>query len=301
MPQVSIILPVYNGERYLSQALESIAAQSMEDFECIIVNDCSTDTSLSIAEAFCQKDTRFRVLSNEKNSKLPFSLNVGHRAAKADFLTWTSDDNILLPTFLESHLAHFTSEVDITYAPYMLIDEHGKAQTFQDIELTDYIPIKKQHIAGEEYYIFTTLPVQCLCNDNCIGASFMYRKKVFAEINGYDESTFLYEDYDFWIRAFQAGMRYKAIPDLVYKYRSHPGALSARVFPERYYNFRYAIRNAIPQNSKDMAFETRMTLHRDICPHLPRSKHVQILWESFCIAPLKLTRMVLKTCKKKLF
>ncbi len=301
MPRVSIILPVYNGERYLREALHSITAQSMPDFECIIVNDCSTDGSLAIAEEFAKNDARFSIITNEKNSKLPFSLNVGHRAASSDLLTWTSDDNILLPNFLETHMAHFTPDVDLTYAPYIFIDEHGKPQNFDGIEIPSYLPLKKKNIDGENLFIYDTLPAEFLCNDNCIGASFMYRKEVFTKINGYDENKFLYEDYDFWIRAFQAGVRFKRLDDIVYKYRSHPGALSARTFPEKFYNFRYEIRHLAPKDNKDLAFETRMTLHRDICPHLSHAKHLRILWESFCIDPLKLCALFLKKCKKKLF
>ncbi len=300
MGQVSIIIPVYNGERYLRHALDSIQAQTFTDFECIIVNDCSTDSSLAIAEEYAQKDTRFVVISNEKNSKLPFSLNVGHRAATSNLLTWTSDDNILFPTFLETHMAYFSdASVDITYAPYLLINENGDPLQIKGFNFPPFIPITSTLFEEQEYPLYNVLDPECMANDNCIGASFMYRKEVFQKIHGYDESKFLYEDYDFWIRAYLAGSKFKKISDLVYKYRSHPNALSKRIFPDHYYNFRYSIRKLIPTQNKELAFETLMTLHRDICPHLSRGKHFQVLCEAFLINPLKLTKLIIKKYRSR--
>src|SRR5436305_12627222 len=80
-PTISIVLPVWNGQRYLADALDSIVRQTYRDFELIIVNDCSTDNSLAIAEEFARGDARVRVLRNEKNLKLPASLNRGFSVA----------------------------------------------------------------------------------------------------------------------------------------------------------------------------------------------------------------------------
>ena len=92
---ISIILPTYNGEKYLSQAIESILSQTEQDWELILVNDCSTDRTGDICQAYTLKDPRIRVIHNEGNRKLPGSLNRGFREAHGDYLTWTSDDNLL--------------------------------------------------------------------------------------------------------------------------------------------------------------------------------------------------------------
>ncbi len=301
MAQVSIIVPVYNGERYLKEALDSIQAQTMTDFECIIVNDCSTDSSLAIAEDYAQKDARFTVISNEHNSKLPFSLNVGHKAATSNLLTWTSDDNILFPTFLEAHLSYFSDKnIDITYAPYLSIDENGEPLKRTYESLPPYSPLKYIVFENKEYILRDVLPPEYLANDNCIGASFMYRKDVFEKINGYDVNKFLYEDYDFWIRAYQSRKNFKQIQDIVYKYRSHPNSLSKQKFPDHYYNFRYSIKEVIPTQNKDLAFEIRMTLLRDICPHLSLRRYIIVLWESFLINSRKLIKLTINKTYKLL-
>ena len=87
---------MYNGEQYLTQAIGSCLQQTYKNIELIIVNDCSTDATLSIAKSFADNDSRVKVITNEINKRLPASLNIGHNIAKGEFLTWTSDDNLYL-------------------------------------------------------------------------------------------------------------------------------------------------------------------------------------------------------------
>ena len=82
MKLISIVLPVYNGEAYLADSIESILRQTYENWELIIVNDCSTDHTLEIAESYQKRDPRIRVFSNERNLKLPHTLNAGYAEAR---------------------------------------------------------------------------------------------------------------------------------------------------------------------------------------------------------------------------
>ena len=101
MPKVSIILPTYNGQAYIEEAIISILNQTFRDFELIVVDDCSTDHTPKVLDFFKLQDSRIKIITNKKNLKLPASLNVGHRIAQGDYLTWTSDDNILHINFVE--------------------------------------------------------------------------------------------------------------------------------------------------------------------------------------------------------
>ena len=100
-PLISLVLPVYNGARYLPLALDSIFAQSFTDFELIAVDDCSTDATPAILADYAARHPNMRVLTNQANSKLPASLNNGFRAARGRWFSWTSDDNLLHPDTLE--------------------------------------------------------------------------------------------------------------------------------------------------------------------------------------------------------
>ena len=97
---VSIILPVYNGEKLIREAIESVLTQSYRDFELIIINDGSEDDTGRILDKYQEQDKRITVIHQE-NRKLPASLSRGFNMAQGEFLTWTSHDNRLLPNFLE--------------------------------------------------------------------------------------------------------------------------------------------------------------------------------------------------------
>ncbi|MAP79618.1 MAG: hypothetical protein CL526_00890 [Aequorivita sp.] len=203
---ISIILPVYNGEKFLSQAIESCLAQTYKKFELIIVNDCSSDTTREIAEKYKLKDNRVTVIHNPVNKLLPASLNIGHRAASGEFFTWTSDDNILKPHFLK-HLLHAIKkqDADIVYSNYDIVNRQGD--------------LKRVHIAGPTEYLFF---------GNKIGASFLYKRKVYKELKGFDESLFLLEDYDFWLRAW-THFKFYHLDDNLYQYRIHANSLTADI------------------------------------------------------------------------
>ena len=92
-PLVSIILPVYNGEKFLSTSIESCLDQTYKNWELLIIDDGSSDGSADIARSYVEKDHRIKYYPNPENMKLPRTLNRGFSLAKGEYLTWTSDDN----------------------------------------------------------------------------------------------------------------------------------------------------------------------------------------------------------------
>lgn len=204
-PKVTIVLPTYNGQKFIRESIESVLAQSMEDFELIIVDDCSNDDTNAIAAEYAQRDGRVRVIRNEINRKLPASLNRGFEEAKGEYLTWTSDDNLYEKNALEEmcRVLNAEPEVGLVYCDYNEIDENG--QIICEIRTSD---------------------VNKLCYVNCVGACFMYRSSVAAQIGKYDENMFLSEDYDYWIRIYKAS-NIKHLPMLLYRYRVHGKSLTA--------------------------------------------------------------------------
>src|SRR5262245_61923913 len=93
-PSVSIVLPTYNGSRFLAESIQSCLDQTYPDFELIIVDDCSTDVTPAIIAEFSARDSRVHTVRHEKNKKLPGALNTGMALSRGRFLTWTSDDNL---------------------------------------------------------------------------------------------------------------------------------------------------------------------------------------------------------------
>jgi glycosyltransferase involved in cell wall biosynthesis len=206
-PVISIVLPTYNGAKYIRTSIESCLSQTFTSFELIIVNDCSTDNTASIIGEYAEKDERIVIIHNNFNKKLPLSLNTGFDIAKGKYHTWTSDDNYYAPQALETLYNELQKEkeADLIYTDYSIIDTNGNItgkRTFNNI-----------------YEGFTEW-LGC-------GACFLYKAEVYFKNNGYNPSAFLIEDYDFFMRAFlQFKFLYYRSHDL-YFYREHETSLTA--------------------------------------------------------------------------
>lgn len=100
MPKISIIVPIYNVERYLSQCLDSIISQTFTDFEIICINDGSPDNCGQILAEYAQKDSRIKVITQE-NQGVSVARNTGIQSATADYIAFVDSDDELAPTFLE--------------------------------------------------------------------------------------------------------------------------------------------------------------------------------------------------------
>lgn len=209
MSKISVILPTYNGERFIRKSIESVIAQTETDWELIIVNDCSTDSTLSICKEYEAFDDRIKVISNEVNKKLPASLNVGFRAASGVLLTWTSDDNMYKPDALKvmSNFLESCPEYDLVCCEYDVVDEEG-------VRLREF-----RHIDGRDkgYYLLSE------CN---VGACFMYTRDLYVKVGDYNEKFFCAEDYEYWMRIALAG-KIKYLKGNHYTYVSNEYSLTA--------------------------------------------------------------------------
>ncbi|MBQ3039436.1 MAG: glycosyltransferase [Alphaproteobacteria bacterium] len=211
MPRVSIVLPCYNGARFLSQSINSILSQTFSDWELIIVNDCSTDTTLDIANEYARQDKRICVVNNQTNQKLPASLNIGFKKATGEYLTWTSDDNIAKSNWLDVLVNYLDTnpDTDMVSANMDIIDENGR--------LLDEFASGARRPQDLSYK----------CN---VGAAFMYRRSIAELVGEYDTNTFCAEDYDYWCRIALNG-RLDYIKDNIYQYRTNSDSLTATQQP----------------------------------------------------------------------
>ncbi len=205
MPTVSIVLPTYNGEKYIRQSVDSICGQTYTDWELFIVDDCSEDCTLEIAREYEKNDSRIHVIHNTVNKKLPASLNIGFRHTAGKYLTWTSDDNMYLPEALSVMVQRLKmSDTAMVCADMYFIDETGE--------------IKPGIVSGYRD--------KELCRYNTVGACFLYRREVLDSVGDYDTGLFYVEDYDYWLRIKQQYGRIERIDRILYKYRYHDDSLT---------------------------------------------------------------------------
>lgn len=206
VPRVSVILPVHNGAAFLEQAVDSVLQQTFSDFELICVDDGSTDATPQMLARFAAADSRVRVITNRPNKGLPGALNVGFAAARGMFHTWTSDDNIVRPHMLERLVSALESNpgAAIAHGNFSVINDEGTVIGFQKMG-----------------------PASEILFSNRIGAAFLYRAIVTEALEGYDETLFGVEDYDFWLRAARR-FRFVTLDEDLYLYRRHAGSLTDR-------------------------------------------------------------------------
>jgi glycosyltransferase involved in cell wall biosynthesis len=136
MPRVSVGLPVYNGERYLRTAIESILAQTYQDFEFIITDNASTDKTEQICREFARLDKRILYHRNEKNIGAPRNFNLAFKLSHGEYLKWATSDDYIAPDFIEKCLRVMDSDPDVVlcFPNAKLIDAEGNfIENFDDV------------------------------------------------------------------------------------------------------------------------------------------------------------------------
>ena len=204
-PRVSVLMPVYNGEQHLATALESILAQTFEDFEFLIINDGSTDETDTILRSYT--DPRIQIIENEQNLGLIESLNRGLDMAKGEYVARMDSDDISLPTRLATQVAFMDAHPDIGVcgAWIRIMGERDVAKYFADPE----------DIAAS--LLFTT---------SLAHPSVMLRQSVLREFGlRYDESYPHSEDYALWC-ALSQHTKLANIPRILLEYRVHAKSVS---------------------------------------------------------------------------
>ncbi len=239
MPSLSVVMAVYNGEKFLSDAIDSVLLQTHRDFEFLIVNDGSTDGSLCILNEFSRKDSRVKVI-NQKNKGLPAALNRAVREASGELIARMDADDISLPWRFERQIADMREYgVDLVGSAVYTIDQDGS------VDGRRFFPRWHDEIQA-------TLPMR-----NCIShPSVIFKRGIFFEVGGYDVNFRNSQDYDLWLRLIDKYRFYNS-DALLLKYRRHDDRISSKSNKSKqtnysvcaslnYFNRRYGLDEIIP-------------------------------------------------------
>lgn len=218
---VSVIIPVYNGEQYLEQAVDSVLAQSYKNIEIICVNDGSADRTEKLVKT---KYSQIKYIKHETNLGLSAAMNTGLKEAKGDWLSELDCDDILEKDYVSLCVADG--------AGFKGADIVGSWQ-------------KEFGERGETHYFHPNPVYEDFLNGNKINCSSMYKRRVYEVMLKeygfmYDERLAAYMDWQLWIRATKAGFTVATIPLALFYYRIRQGSL---------------ITNLIAEGGRDAAFE----------------------------------------------
>ena len=193
---VSVIMPAYNAEKTIGIAIESALAQTHPKLELIIIDDCSTDDTLKIAQQYAERDTRVQILRNEQNAGVAHSRNCGIQFAQYPWIAFLDSDDTWHPYKLEKQL--FTvmeTGASLCYTSYALVDEKGKKVR------SDYIvPIRTNF--------------NLLLKENIIGCSTVLVSSEVMKVYHF-QSDFFHEDYVLWLEILKAGYEAVGCPDVL--------------------------------------------------------------------------------------
>ncbi|MCP4351741.1 MAG: glycosyltransferase [Desulfobacterales bacterium] len=214
-PTVSIIMPVYNGELYLKEAIESILNQTLTDFEFIIIDDGSSDATRDIIKSF--HDKRILLLCNDKNIGLTRSLNIGLNSASGKYIARQDADDVSLPIRLQKQVSYLRAYPDVallgTWAK--CIDEKGNV-------LREIRPTANK----------TLLRWRMMFNNRIIHSTAMFDSQKIKQLGGYDEKADFARDYELW-RRIMNHYDVAQLPEILILWRNHCKSITAGFFDKQ--------------------------------------------------------------------
>jgi glycosyltransferase involved in cell wall biosynthesis len=208
-PKISVIMPVYNGEKYLSEAIQSILDQTFSDFEFIIADDGSTDGSCEIVSMFKDERIRYEKLPHQG---LVHTLNHAIRMARGTYIARMDADDISLPERLARQVEYMDAHPDIAVCGSWATCINGNGDS---VGSYDYPPVESKQI--KKY---------ALIHNPFIHPSVVIRNKIIVRVGGYRTFWKHTEDYELWTRILSL---YKGanIPEYLLKYRVHDNQVTS--------------------------------------------------------------------------
>jgi glycosyltransferase involved in cell wall biosynthesis len=215
MARISVLLPVYNVEAFVAEALVSIQSQTFADIEIVVVDDGSTDNTLQIVEQIASSDPRIRIVRTPRNLGLCAALNFGLPFCRSPFIARMDGDDIALPTRLQKQFEFLEQNPDIALVgcATIAIDEAG-------VRIPKLSASRKPENQDE---VARTMLLASPCSH-----IWLARREVYDVLGGYRPFECA-EDYDFILRAITAGFRVSNLPEALMLIRKHSQNLSSRL------------------------------------------------------------------------
>ncbi len=213
-PRVTFVVPSFNEPaQIISQSLASVAAQTFDDFECLVVDESTDPQAAANCRALCAQDPRFRYLRPERRLGLAGSLNLGIAQARGELIARFDSDDLCLPDRLAKQVSFLAEhpEVDVLGGGLEIIDEDGRTLAFRSYPQT--------HDGIERRMHFTTTIAH---------PTVMMRRRVIEACGGYNPEFRFAEDLDLWLRLLNHGVQFANLPLVLVRYRQQNTRRSSR-------------------------------------------------------------------------
>ena len=219
MPKVSVLMGAYNCSKTIGASIESIVAQTFADWEMIICDDGSTDNTAEIVKSYAEKDARIKLIINEQNHGLSYTLNRCLEIATGEYCARMDGDDLCDPTRFQKQVDFLDNNLGYGFVSTTMnkFDENGLYQQLQVGE--NYEPTKRDYVKGSPF-----------CH-----APVMMRRSAYLEVGGYrvHKKALGVEDYDLWFRLYGKGIKGCVINEPLYSMFDGRDALKRRTFKRR--------------------------------------------------------------------
>lgn len=222
--ELSVIMSVYNGKKYLKQSIESVLSQSFTNFEFIIVNDASTDNSLAIIKEY--EDPRIRLINNETNMGLTKSLNIALKYAKGLYIARQDADDISLPERFSKQMNYLEKNPKIALLGTSAYDIN-----------------KDGNIISEKIVLKSPTFRDLIAAPRFVHGSVIYKKNIVLQLGGYDENFKTAQDFELWLRIADKYEIGNLIEPL-YKLRAHDESITFKRIKESELYHLFAVKQA---------------------------------------------------------
>lgn len=234
---VSLCVPTFNGAKYLRECLDSCLAQSHKNIEILIVDDCSSDTTVVIATEYAKKDCRIRVVCNEKNLGLVGNWNRCVELAKGVWIKFVFQDDLIAPACLERMVAAAQPDSSLVFCRRDFIFEEGTTQSARDAYLGGQSLVER--LFPDSTPVSARRFSEIVLNNmerNLIGepTAVMLHRRVFPQFGGFNPHLIVSCDTQYWIRVgIHTGV--VPVPEVLASFRVHGDSVSAQSLAKREY------------------------------------------------------------------
>jgi glycosyltransferase involved in cell wall biosynthesis len=251
VPAISVVMPVFNTERYVAHAVESILAQTFNDFEFIILDDESTDSSVHIIQEFAERDERIRFFPLEHRGYVSL-LRRGLNHCRGEFVARMDSDDIAMPDRFEKQIAYLAENPDCVAvgSRVVLIDPYG-AKVERPTHKTSHEEIEGELLNGVGWAM--------------VHPTVMMRREPLMRVGGYREDLMVSEDLDLFLRLGEVG-KLVNLPDVLLQYRQHLQSVNYTKYEAQKAVKRQIVSDAYKR--RGMAFPPNWTFReRKLLPH----------------------------------
>lgn len=216
IPEVSVVMPAYNAEKYISESINSVVSQSFKNWELIIIDDGSVDQTAAIVKNFCQKDERI-IYYHQRNKKQGLARNAGIERSRGALIAFLDADDIWLPEKLETMVGELKkSGHDLLFSDTFILEESAGVNSGQ-LPKTYSVPEKQYsgYDGLKEFLEYNKIPTLTV----------VLKKEPLVQVGMFNDRS-MAEDYEVWLKLLLNGNTFRSVAKPLCIYRVHPDSYS---------------------------------------------------------------------------